>query len=129
MNNPLISAQPAPTAVLCLLLQCSVVAPGAAVEPQAPATMTLPCPADAARVVVSTSGIITLNSHIVAVSDIAGALRALKPAPTSVCYYRENPAAAEPPASAFAALDALASLRLPIAMFVDSAFTQRLIIR
>lgn len=84
-----------------------------------------PCPQEAARVAVSARGVVRLNGTEVSPAALAAALRSLSPG--FVCYYREAPgneAVAVP-----AVLEAIMSMRVPVALFEDAAFTRGVPIR
>jgi hypothetical protein len=79
------------------------------------------CPSTGARVFLSAEGVVTLNGQKVEAPVLKGALEALKPKPTVVCYAREN-AAGEPNPAMGVVLDAITATRLPIGLFTDSTF-------
>ncbi|MBS0394796.1 MAG: hypothetical protein JSR54_09225 [Proteobacteria bacterium] len=91
---------------------------------RAPAAGTGGCPLSAARVGVSARGAVAVNGTIVPIEHLAESLRALRPRPTEICYFREKPAGA-PPASVRTIIDAIASLKWPISFYADAAFTTR----
>jgi len=86
--------------------------------------MSEACPDSAVRIVVDSSGVITVNGRAVLAADLRSALAALKPAPTEVCYSRANPHR-EPPPHAMEAMEAIAGLGLPIAFYTDGTFETR----
>ena len=79
-----------------------------------------PCPDAGARLAVSATGQVTLNGAPVAPPALAITLRSLNPPPLLVCYYREAGSAPAVPA----VLDAAMSMRLPVLVFEDAAFSR-----
>tara|TARA_R110000764_G_scaffold142277_1_gene230293 strand:+ start:523 stop:894 length:372 start_codon:yes stop_codon:yes gene_type:complete len=85
-----------------------------------------PCdPGTSARVFVAADGTVSLNRAVVAVEALPAALKKLQPTINVVCYSRENPEAFEPHPAALEALDAITELRLPVALYWDAGFQQR----
>jgi hypothetical protein len=82
------------------------------------------CPESGAKVFVSAAGRVTLNGKVVSASEVGRAIERLNPQPTVICYARDNPER-EPHPDALLALEAVASARLPVALFKDKAFTER----
>jgi hypothetical protein len=83
--------------------------------------MTQGCPETGARVFLSSTGEVTLNGRPVAATELKNELLALAPAPTVICYSRED-AAGEPHPSVQTVLEALMATRLPIGLFTDATF-------
>jgi hypothetical protein len=79
------------------------------------------CPSTGTRVFLTTQGVVTLNGQKIDASKLQGALKALKPRPTIICYSREN-GTGEPHPSMKTVLDAIMSTKLPIGLFTDSTF-------
>jgi|SRR6185503_11700867 len=88
---------------------------------QHPGESTRDCPSSGARVYVSATGAVSLNGKRVAVTNLQRALEQLDPRPSVICYARDNPER-EPHPDALAALEAVMSLRMPIALFRDATF-------
>jgi hypothetical protein len=86
--------------------------------------MSEDCPETGVRIYVDAAGVITVNGHVVSAADLSHVLISLKPAPTEVCYSRAN-AQGEPPPGATAVMEAIISLRLPVALYTDGTFKTR----
>jgi len=82
------------------------------------------CPESGVRIYVDASGVVTVNGRAVPASRLPQTLASLMPQPTEVCYSRAN-AQSEPPPNAMAVMEAVASLRLPVAFYTDGTFTRR----
>jgi hypothetical protein len=79
------------------------------------------CPDSGAKVFLTAQGAVTLNGRPLEPSQLKDALLGLSPAPTVICYSRENPAG-EPPPAAQSVLEAMMAVRLPIGFFTDQTF-------
>jgi hypothetical protein len=79
------------------------------------------CPDSGARIFLSAQGDVTLNDRRVEASQLKDALLALSPAPTVLCYSRENPTG-EPHPPVQTVLDAMMAAQLPIGLFTDATF-------
>jgi hypothetical protein len=78
-----------------------------------------------AKVHVSGAGLITLNGETVAAAELARTISELSPKPSEVCYVRGDPQG-EPPPEALEALEAIMAVGLPVALFTDATFSQRI---
>ena len=81
-------------------------------------------PIGAHRRPVMIDGTILVNADSVSVDSLATKLDSLGEI-TEVWYHRESPDAAEPHENAMKAIAEIANRKLPIAMYLDSEFTQR----
>ena len=99
--------------------------PTANSDPAAEAsTSSAPSTKNVAKVAVMVDGTILINSESVSVDSLATKLDSLGEI-TEVWYHRESPEAAEPHENAMKAIAEIANRKLPIAMYLDSEFTQR----
>jgi predicted transcriptional regulator len=83
--------------------------------------MTQACPESGARVFLFATGHVTLNGRRMEATQLIDALMALAPAPTVICYSRED-ATGEPHPSVETVLEALMATQLPIGLFTDASF-------
>jgi hypothetical protein len=79
------------------------------------------CPDSGAKVFLTAQGAMTLNGRPLEPSQLKDALLGLSPAPTAICYSREDPAG-EPHPVAQGILEAMMAVRLPIGFFTDETF-------
>ena len=83
-----------------------------------------PCPDTASRVYVDATGVVTLNNKVIHAEELSGALAALSPQPSEVCYSRASPPST-PSRVALAAMSEIFASHLPIAYYTDATFRTR----
>ena len=76
------------------------------------------------KIAVLTDGTVFVNSETVPIDSLASRLDTLGDI-KEIWYHREAPDAAEPHENAMKAIAEIANRKLPIAMYLDRAFTQR----
>ena len=84
-----------------------------------------PCPPRGARLFLSAKGAISLNGKAVAANDLPQAIAKLDPRPAEICYAREKPGA-EPAESRVAVARAIMGTDIPLSLYIDRAFSQRI---
>ena len=82
-----------------------------------------PCPNDAAKVVLSHAGTLTLNGRPVAPTSLDSAIVALRPIPTVVCYTQER-AEDQPDPATSQDVEGLMFLGLGLSVYTDTTFTK-----
>lgn len=76
------------------------------------------------KIAVLTDGTVIVNSEAVPIGSLAPKLDAIGDI-KEIWYHREAPDAAEPHENAMKTIEEIANRKLPIAMYLDRAFTKR----
>ncbi len=80
---------------------------------------------DIVKIAVLANGTVVVNSEAVSIDSLASKIDSIGTI-KEIWYYREDPDTAEPHENAMITIEEIANRKLPIAMFLDRAFTHRM---
>jgi hypothetical protein len=116
----------APRFVAILIIMSCCAAVGCSRDPAQPlSTARQPSGEKPAKIVVTEQGAVYLNEREVPIDDLEAEVRELGNSIDCFWYHRELPQADEPHPNALKVIEIMAGFELPIALYFDRQFTQR----